>query len=340
MLLYIFYQQVLYATHDQSFPSDSEERLAYWVGFGEHVGDALTHKLLDAKTNKIVYRSAVRPLNQSEHPNKRLFPVGGELPDKTTQPPKVFISSRHDEDPTTNKPMPDFNPEDPIGKTFLMPIDNNGERLRATVTDKVIEICEQLGEYEESLPEKINFKLDIGMGRAEHIVTYNQLLDHIERAKQEDEGLFRFTEITGHQGPLKAGDPDYHGSPYNVKVLWDTGEITTEPLNMIASDDPVTCAVYAKKHDLLELPGWKRFKHLAKNQKKLARAINQTKMRQARATPVYMFGYRVPKDYKEAMELDKQNGNSKWFDAVETEMAQIKEYNVFKDGGKAAFDNH
>ncbi|KAL7563652.1 hypothetical protein ACA910_013388 [Epithemia clementina (nom. ined.)] len=146
MLLYIFYQQVLYATHDQSFPSDSEERLAYWVGFGEHVGDALTHKLLDAKTNKIIYRSAVRPLNQSEHPNKRLFPDGGELPDETNKPPKVFISSRHDEDPSINKPMPDFNPEDLIGKTFLMPIDNNGERLRATVTDKVIEICEQLGE--------------------------------------------------------------------------------------------------------------------------------------------------------------------------------------------------
>ncbi|KAL7562901.1 hypothetical protein ACA910_000274 [Epithemia clementina (nom. ined.)] len=127
-------------------------------------------------------------------------------------------------------------------------------------------MCEQLGEYEESLPEKINFKLDIGIGRAEHIVTYNQLLDHIERAEQEDEGLFRFTEIIGHQGPLKAGDPDCRGSPYNVKVLWDTGEITTEPLNMIASDDPVTCAVYAKKHDLLELPGWKMFKHLAKNQ--------------------------------------------------------------------------
>ncbi|KAL7566063.1 hypothetical protein ACA910_009850 [Epithemia clementina (nom. ined.)] len=166
-------------------------------------------------------------------------------------------------------------------------------------------MCEQLGEYEESLPEKINFKLDIGMGRAEHILTSFQLLDHIERAKQEDEGLFRFTEITGHQGPLKAGNPDYRGSPYNVKVLWDTGEITTEPLNMIASGDPVTCAVYAKKYDLLELPGWKRFKHLAKNQKKLARAINQTKMRQARTTPTYMFGYRVPKDYKEAMELDK-----------------------------------
>ena len=47
MLLYrsTFYQPVFYATHDQHFPSESEERAAYWVGFGEHCGDAMTHKL-------------------------------------------------------------------------------------------------------------------------------------------------------------------------------------------------------------------------------------------------------------------------------------------------------
>ena len=43
-------------------------------------------------------------------------------------------------------------------------------------------------------------------------------------------------------------------------VEWENGEITTEPLNLIAADDPVTCAIYAKDNDLLSLPGWKRFK--------------------------------------------------------------------------------
>ena len=36
MLLYTFYQPVFYATHDQHSPSESEERAAFWVGFGEH----------------------------------------------------------------------------------------------------------------------------------------------------------------------------------------------------------------------------------------------------------------------------------------------------------------
>ena len=64
-------------------------------------------------------------------------------------------------------------------------------------------------------------------------------------------------------------------------VEWETGEITDEPLSLIAADDPVTCAEYAKKHDLLHLDGWKRLNHIAKNQKQLARAINQSKIRLA-----------------------------------------------------------
>ena len=71
--------------------------------------------------------------------------------------------------------------------------------------------------------------------------------------------------ITGHQGPLLPQDENYKGSKYNVMVEWETGEISEEPLSLIAADDPVTCAEYAKKHDLLHLDGWKRLYHIAKN---------------------------------------------------------------------------
>jgi hypothetical protein len=33
-----------------------------------------------------------------------------------------------------------------------------------------------------------------------------------------------------------------------------------DPLDLIASDDPVTCAEYEKENDLLDTAGWKRFK--------------------------------------------------------------------------------
>ena len=73
ILLFTFYQPVFYATHDQHFLSESEERAGYWVGFGEHCGDAMTHKILDHDTQKIIYRSAVRP-KKSSTPNHRLAP--------------------------------------------------------------------------------------------------------------------------------------------------------------------------------------------------------------------------------------------------------------------------
>ena len=73
ILLFTFYQPVFYTTYDQHFPSESEERAGYWVGFGEHCGDAMTHKILDHDTQKIIYRSAVRP-KKSSTPIHRLAP--------------------------------------------------------------------------------------------------------------------------------------------------------------------------------------------------------------------------------------------------------------------------
>ena len=109
-------------------------------------------------------------------------------------------------------------------------------------------------------------------------------------------------------------------------VEWETGEITEQPLSLIAADDPVTCAEYAKKYDLLHFDRIKRLKHIAKNQKQLTRAIDQSQTRQVRRSAVYQFGFLIPKDYKQALQLDEQNGNSKWYDAPKLEIDQINEY--------------
>ena len=334
LLLYTFYQPVFYATHNQSYPSASEERAARWVGFGEHVGDALTHKLLDDDTKNIVYRSAVRP-SDSAHPNKRLVSDGGES--SQTPKPIVFVRSRQDDSQSATKPMAEYNPDDLIGRTLLLPKNEQGERLRATIKRKVIETSKLLDNQHNNAIDKINFHLGVGQGRAEAIMSYVQILDHLDQQEQQED-LYKFRAITGHQGPLSPQDENYKGSKYNVMVEWETGEITEEPLSLIAADDPVTCAEYAKKHDLLHLDGWKRLKHIAKNQKQLTRAINQSKIRQVRRSAVYQFGFLFPKDYKQALQLDEQNGNSKWYDATKLEMDQINEYKVFQDHGKAQYD--
>ena len=351
ILLFTFYQPVFYATYDQHFPSENEERAGYWVGLGEHCGDAMTHKILDHDTQKIICRSAIRPKNSST-PNHRLAPHGGEvsassapcedkissgspLGDPEGYPPEqkaptVFNRSRDEENPSGSKPMPTFDPSDLIGRTFLLPPEENGERHRAKVTRQVVEIIDQ---DNSQRIENINYILDIGNGKVEELISYNQLLKHLENSQDHDMGmdqeLYGFRVIIGHQGPLLASDPDWKGRKYNVQVEWETGEITFEPLSIIAADDPVTCAAYAKENDLLALEGWHRFRSLDKKDKVLARAIKQSKIRQVRRSQTYMFGYITPRNYMEAMQFDFEKKNSKWYDSIKLEMESMLVYKVW-----------
>ena len=111
----------------------------------------------------------------------------------------------------------------------------------------------------------------------EEIVACNDIVDFIEQDQTWD-GIWKFRQVLDHQGPLKPSDPRYKGSRYNVQVEWETGEITWEPLTTkdktgIYDSDPVTIAIYAEKHGLLDTPGWMLpgLKKRAKTQKRLIR---------------------------------------------------------------------
>ena len=106
LMMYTFYQSVHYASHNQSFPSTSKEKHAFWVGFGEHVGDAITHKHLDSSSNKIIDRSAVQPADDI-HPNKHLLPDLGESVGSNRPKPITFVKSHQDLDKSVSKPMAD-----------------------------------------------------------------------------------------------------------------------------------------------------------------------------------------------------------------------------------------
>ena len=89
--------------------------------------------------------------------------------------------------------MPTFDPSDLIGRTFLLPPEENGERHRAKVTRQVVEIIDQ---DNDQRIENINFILDIGNGKVEELISYNQLLEHLENGQDHDMGmdqeLYRF----------------------------------------------------------------------------------------------------------------------------------------------------
>ena len=195
----------------------------------------------------------------------------------------------------------------------------------------------------EKESKKLSFVLGIGNGKLEEITSYNQLVDHLEAADNDaneiSDDLFKFRAFIGHQGPHKPTDPNWKGCKYNVLVDWETGEKTYEPLSVLAADDPVTWAMYAKENDLLHIDGWKRFRNLAKRYKTLTRTVMQSRIMQVRRAKKYMFGYLIPRSYKEALEFDKENNNTNWADATREEMDSIKEQQVFTKHQRVKWDS-
>ena len=53
-----------------------------------------------------------------------------------------------------------------------------------------------------------------------------------------------------------------------------------------------------------------------------------------------MFRYLIPRNQTEAMQLDTENKNSKWYDAIKLEMKSMPEYKVFKKWDKVILDKN
>jgi Reverse transcriptase (RNA-dependent DNA polymerase) len=340
---YAFYwwQPIYYMANESSFPSESKERRGHWVGVAENWGHAMTWKIRTDDTRKIIYHSSVRPAT-SDSPNYRLGPLHGEeIANPIIKSNKdTFLLEWPDDNgesypdnkdaPEVVKRPPDaiIHPTDLVGRTFLKDTEEDGQRFR-------VQIVEALDNYEYNKnadPKHIHFCCMVNDDQYEEILSYQDILDHITK-DAENPVYWKFRLITAHEGPLTPSHRNYKGSKYNVIIEWENGEITSEPLSIIGADDPVTCALYASENNLLHLDGWKRFRSIAKNHKKLTCFVNQAKLRSYRTSPKYKFGFLIPRNYEEALRLDAKFGNTRWTDAVIVEMLQMHDYNTFIDKG-------
>ena len=210
-LHFSFYEPVYYHAYSDSFPSGSNEEQDWWVGIAINVGDALTYKVL-TKSNKIIYRSAIRSALDPAKRNQRLSPLGGETASNYLGD-KIFIrSSTCHEDveardgPSVQRQMVTIDPKDLIGRTFLKDAEDDGQRFRARVVRALVEKEDDLKKGSEYM----KFICEVPNSTVDEILTYNEIIDHIEKENNEidndTEQLYKFRRIVAHQGPLQSSD--------------------------------------------------------------------------------------------------------------------------------------
>ncbi|KAG7345437.1 hypothetical protein IV203_032968 [Nitzschia inconspicua] len=236
LLRYHFWQPVHFKAVEPGFPSDTKEQLGHVVGISEHVGHALTWKVLDSTTNKVLHRSLLRPANETA-PNLCLATLGGE--DPSTVRPTIFSKSFDTSDDGTKRddPMDEGTKgrvlnekgdalvqlSDLVGMTFLTDPQPDGQIFRA----RVVEMIDNHDDEVESHPDRIKFLCKMDKNGREDLLTYNQVLDYLNR-DMENPVLWKYKKIVSHQGPLKQGDKDYKGSAWNVIAVDEDGTLCME----------------------------------------------------------------------------------------------------------------
>jgi hypothetical protein len=224
----------------------------------------------------------------------------GELK-HTGLPDRLFIKSTLDNHPAsvdTVPPLPVFSAHDLLGRQFPDIPDEDGQQHWVRVTKAIADNITTLDTH----PTKVKFLLESTTGNYEKIVTYNEVLRYLDRDPELEDGMTHLKDLIGHHGPLICTDPWYKGSKYNVFVEWGDGDVTYESLHVIGHDDPVTCALYAKRNNLLDLPGWKQFKRLARGDHGTKQLINKIIISYKHSKPeLFKYGYEVPATHQDAI---------------------------------------
>ena len=116
------------------FSLQSNEKRGHWFHFADNEGDQLTWKILTDKTQ--ITRSSVTSAVMTS-PNLRLNPPEGEDQPQFLSSEEFVYGRLHPDRSEELPPMIIFNLNDPLGKIFLLPVDENRERKHATSSEHV-----------------------------------------------------------------------------------------------------------------------------------------------------------------------------------------------------------
>jgi hypothetical protein len=197
MLYFSFYELVYYLVDETTFPSKSKELRGQWVGVSENVGHFMTYKILTDDTRRIIHRSNIYSAADPNARNLCLDPLNDKPPEVIRSLQKASPASDHGEDfslhsmeptyespehPSTGDDMVIVNPQELLGRTFLMDTQEDGQRFRA-------HIVECISDHKSNVhcsDDHVKFRVSVNEDEYEEIITYNELMDFIEKNQENN----------------------------------------------------------------------------------------------------------------------------------------------------------
>ena len=142
-----------------------------------------------------------------------------------------------------------------------------------------------------------------------------------EDAVPKDKGFFETRTGTRRRVVTTKG--------WDLKVKWEGGETSYIPLKDIKESNAVEVAEYAVRAGIEDEPAFAWWYRQALKQREVI--INKISSRVRKQSK---FGITIPRNFEEAVSLDKRNGNTLWQDATKKEMKNVEIAFDFLDDGR------
>lgn len=348
-----FYQWIIY--RDQS-DADAPRRIGRWLGVSHTVGAPLTYWILKDNA-QIISRSTVQPMTVPEkvqfeaqrramddmikekygdfdptrarvfdHDDMEdpLFPVTGDNGEEATEKED---EDKVDKDDEVEGPSAFGNAE------IFLPHGDRNEIAKVVGRKRNADGNFVGRKHSNPMLDSRIFTVRFPDGD-EKDVAYNILAEQLYSQVDEEGNQYHlFQEIVGHRRLKTALDKadqfriNKDGkrikkkttSGWDLEVEWKDGTTSWLPLRELKETNAVEVAQYAIDNRLEDEPAFDWW--VRQVLKKRQRLIKLSRKRSVRKG--YKFGIKLPKDVNEALQLDKDNGNTLWYDAIMKEMTNV-----------------
>mmetsp|Transcript_11237 Transcript_11237/g.16168 ORF Transcript_11237/g.16168 Transcript_11237/m.16168 type:complete len:1367 (+) Transcript_11237:2028-6128(+) len=329
-----------------AFPSN-REYLGRWLGPAHYVGQALCYYVLK-ENGQVITRTSVRGLTETEITDENEIKARADFDIQINTNIGTFTddiihevpNDEPEEDPVTPPvdPIPEDPPDITHGPDPLLQAEvilaRGDQAAIAKVKHRKRNSDGNLIGRKHKIPTLDSRIYVCEFPDGEEIdVSYNTLAEHLfSQCDSEGNQYQIFQEIINHRRKKNAVDKAdqmvRNGNRsskkktvvgWDLEVEWKDGSTSWLSLKDLKNSNAVDVAEYAKANRIEHEPAFDWWVHdVLKRKDRLIKMARSHRLKIG-----YKFGLRIPDSVEEALDIDRENGNTLWQDAIAKEMQNV-----------------